>query len=509
MRLYNEVVLEEEVIGTGAAYSHPFFDALLTVADELVISVVAESVGGDATWVRVDLEHSNDHEHWTAYSTVVAPTFLATTSVGVTMGGCAPLNDCGAFGRLKLTLSGASPQAKLRIIATQRRRWVPSVAIWNADFSGISPGAANALPGDLRLSRASSGTVQSSATTVQAIAFNDVARVGDDGAHWGLVFEESRTNEILDSRDIAAATWQTGSSVTTTTDTIAGPDGATLADRSEVGDQGYSNYTDQQPAAATYTLSAWSKRGSPGASWQLTLRTDTGSTNAAVGGATAPAYWQRASVTAGHTSGVVYSIPSDGRDWTAVGGITNGARDQNTDMVQLEAGAFASEWISTSGTAKTRAGERLYHPDVTALLSRGRLSIEVRLQPKGSSSEYGADPYLWSIDATNYAKFVRSTGKFEIVIGGVSTGTSVPLTWARGATLDLWVAAGGGIDSVRAHARNDGGSVQDLGSGAVLGELTATGELDLLCKGTTNQWSSWVLWIRALASGEQPSWVNP
>ena len=81
--------------------------------------------------------------------------------------------------------------------------------------------------------------------------------------------------------------------------------------------------------------------------------------------------------------------------------------------VQSEEAAFATEYIPndinppTAGTA-TRAGERIYTLTTSDWLHSSRLGLYVKLQPKGSSSQYTANMRLWTIDASNYCEIDKT-----------------------------------------------------------------------------------------------------
>ncbi len=510
MRVFDEIVFAGPVVGTTAVYSHPFFDPLLSVGDDLVVEAVCSYTSGAYVRVRIDLEHSNDGLHWLPKCGLVTPTALTSAAVVVATGADDSLWPTAAFARLRLSLAGDAPAATVEVRACMRQGWAPVRVRWTADFTGHVQGSLTRLPGGLALARASAATVRTSIVTVttNGIAAN-VARVGDDGSHTGLVLEESRENKISYARDITAGPWTTGLSVVTTANAADGPDGtASIADRSEVAKDGYSNYFGVTNATAGYyTMSQWYKRGSVAASAQIVLYVDSTGSFVASGG-DAPEAWQRIAVTKNHASGDVYASPANGLDGTAGGGVLNAARDVLTDLMQLEFAQFATEAIVTSGAAATRAGERLYLVDVATLLDAGRMNLEISVQPRGASSEFANDISVWTIDGNNYATIQQSNRKLKVVIAATSYEFTTALSWSAGDTVDLWIEAGGGSLLSKAQYRVNGGTPVDLGaSGSAHSAISSGVAIDLLCSGTASQWTAWVRRIRAYWNGSRPSWL--
>src|SRR5260370_402323 len=93
-----------------------------------------------------------------------------------------------------------------------------------------------------------------------------------------------------------------------------------------------------------------------------------------------------------------------------------GAND--TWGLQLENGLFATELIQTHGAAATRAGERLFYANGSALVDSGRIGMYAKFVPKGARSAYTAPPPIWSVDANNFATIDNATGAVIVYIGG-------------------------------------------------------------------------------------------
>jgi hypothetical protein len=83
------------------------------------------------------------------------------------------------------------------------------------------------------------------------------------------------------------------------------------------------------------------------------------------------------------------------------------------------------------------------------------------------------------------------------------------MSWSTGDLVELWVAAGGGT-ACDVKYRVNGGAVTTLSTGSptAFGAITVAGALDLLCNGTSNQFTAWVRRIRTFRSDSAPSWAR-
>jgi hypothetical protein len=354
--------------------------------------------------------------------------------------------------------------------------------------------------------------VQTSDQTVATGIGVDVARIGQRTASSttrGLVFEESRTNELLNGSDLATggggATRVTGFGAPVITSGFADPAGGSLAVRVQAasGTNGLSESSGTS-TSSTNTGSMWLRAQSgTGVAGSDLFR----SVSPRVGDATLlTTSWARVAITGTPTAEFVAIAPVDGRDWSAVGGATAGARDVQVAFVQREAGAFGTEYIITTAAAATRAGERLFVSSGSSLVSGGRLSLELKAIPKGSRSAYSAVIRLWTVDANNYAEIAPATGIITVKIGGVSNTTDA-IDWAANDALELWIAAGGSQSTVIKYRINGGAQRRLTVTGAALSTLTVSGAIDLLCNGTSNQFTVWVQTLSAYASGRAPTWA--
>ncbi|MDP3277987.1 MAG: hypothetical protein Q8Q09_22570, partial [Deltaproteobacteria bacterium] len=262
-----------------------------------------------------------------------------------------------------------------------------SAPAWNftalraAELQRLPAGSASISSLGLKLLRASGATVQVSATQIVSAIASNTARIGDDGlGHRGLVLEEARTNLVAHARSVTAATWTAGLSASASENVAVGPDGQSLADRVTVASAGYSRYVSIGNLQGNYVASAWQAAAGTGTTFHL--RNQENAAGSVVYGTLGAAFGRR-EVRHLYTNGWSYLVAADGRDTVSLGGTAAAARDVFTDFHQLEAGRFATEAIVTTGSTATRAGEQLQASSTALWIDQGRLSIELRVQPKG------------------------------------------------------------------------------------------------------------------------------
>lgn len=380
--------------------------------------------------------------------------------------------------------------------------------VFPIDFTTLTPGAVSSIPGSLSFSRASTATVQTSASQITTIIPNDIARAGNDGTHAGLVFEETRTNIVTD-RVITAASYHVGSGDTSTGSQVS-PDGSGQGVRVQVTSGGNSRYMNPVIAVGhNFVCSSWQVQSIPGGLFQFVGFANSGTADHtyAVGG-TAPASYTRY-VASGMVATVNTNaiVPAYGIDETTAllhAGIVAGARDVIVDCQQCEDNSmWASEYIPTSGGTATRAGERLFYPNGATWIDKGRLSIYVSLEPKGSSSQYVNNMRIASFDALNYCGVNAISHAIECVVGGVMYTTPLALSWAAGDLLEIWIEFGGGVLATKVEYRVNGGSwtIVSTGLPPTQAAIVATGAIDLFCSGTTLQFSAWLRGIQVFQSG--------
>ncbi len=378
--------------------------------------------------------------------------------------------------------------------------------IYQVNFAGSTPGAIAAMLGGLTLSRASgAATIRSSANTVAAGIAANTGRIYSNGTIVGLALEEARTNNVVRST-VASPTWvDTGGSVLTNI-VGGGPDGndcGRIQDNTAAAAAARFIST-PHALAVPYSCSMWYKdvAGAAGtiigANWNSVGVAPRFPRPVAAG-------WLY-TTTLGTASGVSPSnspalIPA------AAGSIADlGTVD--FALVQEESGAFATSAIVTAGAAATRSGERLFHPTAANFVRGGRLGLEVRLYPLGTSAQYSTDPTIWFYDANNNAVMNKTTRVVTVTVAGAASvfGAAMP-AWVLGDYVDVWIEAGGGALSTYGAARVNGGARTVLGTNAAQGTVPAVLSLDLLCNGTAAQFSSIIAYMRAYSPGIRPAWV--
>lgn len=391
-----------------------------------------------------------------------------------------------------------------RLLAAIDRRRPP--ILWRADFSGLVAGAASALPGPLLFSRASSGhSVQTGTSTLVitgGFTANDIARAGRrlDAHDMGLVFEETRPQEVPDCRNMQAGTWNVGGG-SATTPGQSGPDGAALAHRLQVNSGGNSNFRPSVTVVSTnYVCQIWQRAYTASEAYQIMVTRGDGTRAMGVG--TVPTTWGTAFVTWVAAATTCNAAPSDGRDFTVYGGIVAGARDVVVDFVNIQPGKFPTSTIVTSGGAATRAGERLYHPAASHLFHAGRMNHHVKLRPMGGATQYGAHYYLGQFDANNYARVNSSTRRLEVMrAGALVYNPAEALAFNAGDLVEIQYAVGGTSLQSFAKYRVNGGAWVSLTPDVAAGAFSPSGAWDWLCSGTSGQFSAHVYLVEALAAG--------
>jgi hypothetical protein len=150
----------------------------------------------------------------------------------------------------------------------------------------------------------------------------------------------------------------------------------------------------------------------------------------------------------------------------------------------------------------------LYHPNAKALLDGLRLSLEFRLQPKGSSSQYTGNITLWNDDTDVCECYIDSTTAKMTISDSLGSDTlSTAVSWNAGDVVEFFIEVGGGVAG-KAQYRVNGGTPTVLGTtSSSRAAPTTSAAIDLVNKNTAGQFSAWVQWIAAYANGRRPVWA--
>lgn len=247
------------------------------------------------------------------------------------------------------------------------------------------------------------GAETDGSTPFLAWASANVLRVQNRGSRNAVFVEGARTNQLTRSRDLVNAAWLAGTFATTTGDVGNGPDGAALADRSQVSSGGHSVYRSSGGEVAPFVLSAWSRATSGTSAQRIGLRTSSAVVAAGcfTEYASVGTTYQRSQCI--RNANGYFAFIHDGTSHSGVGGTGAVACDLRTDLHQLEPGAFASSAIRTTTTAVTRSADAcvIASASIPAWLRSGKWQTTIALEC--TSAEFIAA-------ATEMTLFAFSTG---------------------------------------------------------------------------------------------------
>lgn len=349
--------------------------------------------------------------------------------------------------------------------------------------------------------RATVGWYQTSASALAEAAINARRFANFGGAEGAkLLIERQHTNSVVQSRDITG--WTAGSSVTTTGNAEAGPDGAVLADRSQVSSGGFSRYRVSLPGSIG-CASWWVKRmtGAGSGAWQGLI----GNTGALTGQvATVGETWERRVIVNTFVTASNILVPADGRTVAVTAGdaLTAQALDLLTDFHQWDAGVrYPRSPVVTAGSTATCnpdnlswasgawdtrlatdtwtidvwplfASTEIVSGDVRWLMSFGSGNDGLRIRHDGTGvrvecvdggSVVTSGPYL-VFDRDERLRITIEPSVSRVTVDGVSGGAGAALTWPTAVTLRLGGIAGAAVGSgEEADARVD---APFLGEGA-------------------------------------------
>ena len=287
----------------------------------------------------------------------------------------------------------------------------------------------------ITFSRASGGTYLDS-DGVLKLASSDIPRIeyDADGNVLGLLVEESRTNLVTYSEDFSLSPWSRVN-VFITSDAAAGPDGVSSADLLVASVVSSQHRLDLIPtsSAGTQTFSVylkpdgysdvWLRIGAIGSGFNLT----DGSTFTTNAGITATAQevgngWYRCSITttsAAANATVRINVLGSSSVADFAGDGTSGIYIYGA---QLEAGAFPTSYIPTSGSTATRAADVASIP-VSAFgynQSEGTVVVEANIPTTSASGILVA---IWDGD-TSDAYYSYTEGTSNLFLRGREGGST-------------------------------------------------------------------------------------
>jgi hypothetical protein len=125
MRVFNQLVFDGYVSGTGAVYTDRVHDALLGSSDQLTISGYSGQVTGTNPTVTCQVEGSFDQQRWQNRNATAEVNAVSLSTSGETnfqgQDGAPTARPTLAFARLRIVMGGGgTPSAQLRIWVTGR-----------------------------------------------------------------------------------------------------------------------------------------------------------------------------------------------------------------------------------------------------------------------------------------------------------------------------------------------------------------------------------------------------
>lgn len=122
MQLFHTLVFDDAIEGITSVYSDSRFNAEIGSADKLQVMGVVSQVSGTSPTITVQLEHSADNRNFVNKSSTaeIDGTALSTSAITVVKGYDAGSEPLGGRARLRITLGGTSPKARVRLWITGR-----------------------------------------------------------------------------------------------------------------------------------------------------------------------------------------------------------------------------------------------------------------------------------------------------------------------------------------------------------------------------------------------------
>lgn len=327
------------------------------------------------------------------------------------------------------------------------------------DYSGLTAGG-NAVAGF------------ACATASRSVQTSESALISGIGAGLGCIGRLAAANSLglwLDDavdnvlalagqRNIGGLSWTGGQG-----GLITGPDGTAGARRVNIAAGGNSGGYNpgSAPADQRRAVSAWVRANSGTTEFQLYCSSQ------ALYMAALSATWQRVGLT--FTTAANTVLIGDGRDMSASGfNIPGGGKpttlqDYQIDFLQYSSGRlYHGQWFAGSACAAQTLTK-------STVLDGGRWGVRFKLYlPCALASLTVVTPYLFYVDANNYASINPSTRVITLCIGGTSiTCAALGSDPGAGGLLDVYIACGGSLPTV-VEASINGGAWANLFLSTVL-----------------------------------------
>ena len=393
------------------------------------------------------------------------------------------------------------------------------------DFRSRTPGYSTTPLSGFGFSRASSiDSVQTSESTLVICPTQaDVMRFGRWQSAWdvGLSLGGPQTNYIAWSYDYSQqgspgkwTDFPSSSSIIRTAGRTD-PSGGTSATRVQItaATHGLGEYAAlTMPGETAATASVWIRNGTPNTNFYRSIGGRTGST------ASAGASWSRVSISGAIAGGETTAfVPVDGRDWSAVGGLTAGTRDAEIFGASRTGGTILDEAILTNGSTATRAGTLCWIParDWMPIVAAcgGRLRIELDFRVKGSRAKHATYGLAWLWHTFDNASCWCDPGTGTTTIRDTTGATN---TWPMPAFSDydrvrIWTEAGAGVATSVQYRLNGGLVVAASVTGSPLGAMATSTARDLYVLNSNSASAGhvwcWAYQVWVYPAGQRPDWA--
>jgi hypothetical protein len=281
--------------------------------------------------------------------------FTGTGSIALSGGGSGTLNGTGANDRVSLNFTASSGSVTLTVSGDVRLAQLERTGVDSPKAYVATTGSAEYRP---------------------RLDYNPATL-----APRGLLVEESRTNSVLNSVNLAANTPLTQSGATLTVNFAVAPDGTTTASRLQLTGGGFYYFRAVSGVSGAYTGSLFVKLNAAGGLPVLRASDGSGGDVTVIN---ASSEWQRVSVTRTHAGATV----EFGIDTRGIVGGDNAAVDLLVWGAQYEAGAFSTSYIPTFGTAATRAADQM--PAFLFPVGATESTIVIEMASSPTASEGGS-----------------------------------------------------------------------------------------------------------------------